>query len=101
MKRLSKITEGLIGQPMFNLLVKLKALERSGRRIFHFEIGDSDFIAHKHIVEATKKALDDDKTHYVDSVGIPELREAICDYAEDTLSFRPDIDQVVVIPANA
>ena len=41
MKRLSKITDGLIGQPMFKLLVKVKEMEERGARIFHFEIGDS------------------------------------------------------------
>ncbi len=100
MKRLSKITDGLIGQPMFKLLVKVKEMEERGARIFHFEIGDSDFRAHQHIVEATKKALDNDKTHYVSSIGISELREAICDSTEETLGFRPDLDQVVVMPAN-
>ena len=70
MKHLSKITEGLIGQPMFKLLTKVKELEKAGHKIFHFEIGDSDFRAHQHIIDATKKALDDDHTHYVESTGI-------------------------------
>ncbi len=100
MRRLSKITDGLIGQPMFKLLVKAKEIEKAGHRIFHFEIGDSDFRAHQHIIDATKEALDNDQTHYVDSMGIPELKEAICDYTEESLSFRPSIDQVVIMPAN-
>ena len=101
MKRLSKITNGLIGQPMFKLLVKVKEMEKTGHKIFHFEIGDSDFRAHQHIIEATKQALDNDQTHYVNSMGIQELRETVCDYAEKTLPFRPDIDQVLILPANA
>lgn len=100
MKRLSKVTDGLIGQPMFKLLVKAKEMESRGRRIYHFEIGDSDFRAHQHIIDATKEALDNDQTHYVDSMGIPELREAICEYTQETLGFKPDINQVVVMPAN-
>lgn len=100
MKSLAKITDGLIGQPMFKLLTKVKQMEQKGRDIIHFEIGDSDFRAHQHIVEATKEALDNDQTHYVESMGITELREAICDYTEQTLNFRPEMEQVVVIPAN-
>ena len=100
MKSLAKITDGLIGQPMFKLLTKVKKMEKEGRRIIHFEIGDSDFCAHQHIIDATKEAMDNDQTHYVESVGIPELRDAICDYTEKTLSFRPKMEQVVVIPAN-
>ena len=100
MKQLADITKGLIGQPMFKLLVKAEELEKAGHRIFHFEIGDSDFRAHQHIIEATKQALDNDQTHYVDSMGIIELREAVCDYVEETLGFRPDIEQVLIMPAN-
>lgn len=100
MKQLADITKGLIGQPMFKLLVRAEELEKAGHRIFHFEIGDSDFRAHQHIIEATKQALDNDQTHYVDSMGIIELREAVCDYAEETLGFRPDVEQVLIMPAN-
>lgn len=100
MRKLSSITDGLVGQPMFKLLTKVKELEQAGHRIFHFEIGDSDFRAHQHIVDATKEALDNDQTHYVDSIGIRELRETVCDYTEETLGFRPDIDQVLIMPAN-
>lgn len=100
MKKLSKITEGLIGQPMFKLMTKVAEMEKAGKRIFHFEIGDSDFKAHQHIVDATKEALDNDHTHYVDSMGIHELREAVCDHTEATLGFRPGINQVLIMPAN-
>lgn len=100
MKYLSRITDGLIGQPMFKLLAKVREMEATGRKIFHFEIGDSDFRAHQHIIDATKEALDNDQTHYVDSMGIYELREAVCDYADETLGFRPAIEQVLIMPAN-
>ncbi len=101
MRKLSSITDGLVGQPMFKLLTKVKELERAGRTIFHFEIGDSDFRAYDHVLEATKQALDNDRTHYVNSMGIMPFRQAVCDSIEETLGFRPDIDQILVMPANA
>lgn len=85
---------------MFKLMTKVAEMEKAGKRIFHFEIGDSDFKAHQHIVDATKEALDNDHTHYVDSMGIHELREAVCDHTEATLGFRPGINQVLIMPAN-
>jgi len=100
MRRLSKITDGLIGQPMFKLLAKANDMERAGKKVYHFEIGDSDFRAHQHIIDATKEALDKDHTHYVDSMGITELREAVCDYTRGTLGFRPAVEQVLIMPAN-
>ncbi len=100
MRKMAEITKGLVGQPMFKLLRIAGEMEKAGCRILHFEIGDSDFKAHQHIIEGTKQALDNDQTHYVNSMGIQELREAICDYTEQTLGFRPDVDQVLVMPAN-
>jgi len=95
------MTDDLIGQPMFQLLKKARQVEKAGRKILHFEIGDSDFGSFLHIREATKEALDKDYTHYVDSAGIIELREAIADHIEETLLFRPGLEQIVVLPANA
>ncbi len=101
MKKLSKITAGLTGQPMFQLLTKANDMEAKGRRILHFEIGDSGFESFFHIRETTKKALDMDHTHYVDSAGIPELRTAVADHIEDSLQYRPDSEQIVIMPANS
>ncbi len=101
MKQLSKITEGLIGQPMFKLLVKMQEKERAGEKIYHFEIGDSDFPAHPHIVVAVKKSLDEDKTHYVDSTGIPEFKEVISHDIKNRLGFQPSYKQILVMPSNA
>ena len=56
MKGLSKITDGLIGQPMFNLLARIKEMERSGKRVIHFEIGDPDFGTPDYVIERTKKS---------------------------------------------
>ena len=39
--------------------------------------GDPDFHTPKHIVDAAKKALDDNKHHYTPPNGLPELRVAI------------------------
>jgi aspartate aminotransferase len=101
MRKLARITEGIIGQPMFNIFKKVNEMERSGREVYHFELGDSDFKSHVHIREATKDALDRDETHYVEHVGMLELRKAIADHAEGHLGFRPGLNQIVVIPANA
>ena len=101
MKQLSKITEGLTGQPMFKTLVKMQEKESKGEKIFHFEIGDSDFPTHPHIIKAVKKALEDDQTHYVDSTGIIALKEAISEDVKKRLGFKPTHKQILVMPSNA
>ena len=100
MKKLSQTARRLVGQPMFKLLAKIEQMEKEGQSVFHFEIGDSDFKAHQHIVEATKAALDNDETHYVNSMGIRALREAVCEYTQQTLGFKPALEQVLIMPAN-
>jgi aspartate/methionine/tyrosine aminotransferase len=100
MKELSEITNSLIGQPMFKLFAKLREKEHSGEKIYHFEIGDSDFPTHSHIINAVKKALDEDHTHYVDSTGIVEFKEVISKDIEKRLGFKPTHDQILVMPSN-
>jgi len=101
MKKLSRITDGLIGQPMFALLAQAKEMERVGRRIIHFEIGDPDFDSPKHVIEAAKNSLDNNMTHYTNSMGMMEFREAIAEYTNSHYGFKPQINQILVCPANA
>lgn len=101
MKSFSKLTEGLQGQPMLEILTTVCALEAAGKKVYRFEVGDSSFDAYPHVVAATKEALDKGYTKYVDSLGIPPLREAICDYTKRKLGFRPELSQVAIMPANS
>ncbi len=101
MKQLAKITNGLIGQPMFNLLARINQLEEAGRRIIHFEIGDPNFPSPPGAVSAAHQALDNGETHYTNSMGMMELRRDLCDYTRRTLGFKPDPEQILVSPANA
>jgi len=101
MKKLSQLTSGLVGQPMLAILNTVTAMEAAGRKIYRFEVGDSDLEAYPHVLAATKEALDNGHTKYVHSMGIEPFRQAICDYTEQTLGFKPDLQQVVVMPSNS
>lgn len=82
----------------FEYLAKAKALERQGKKVLHFEIGEPNLDTPEHITDAAVKALRDGRTRYVNSNGIIELREAICEEVEKTRGFRPDTDQILVTP---
>ena len=43
MKKLSSITQSLEGQKMFQIMERAHQLEKSGKKVLHFEIGDPDF----------------------------------------------------------
>lgn len=101
MRPFSKLTEGLTGQPMLEIMTTVTAMEKAGRKVYRFEVGDSDFDAHPHIVTATKAALDAGHTRYVNSMGIEPLRRSIAGYIERGWGFRPDLEQIAVLPSNS
>jgi len=66
-------------------------LKRSGKDVISFSVGEPDFATPQHIMDAAKKALDEGKTHYTPSAGIPELREAIANkFKENGISASAD-----------
>lgn len=96
-----KIAErmSLLGtESAFEILAKAKALERQGRDILHFEIGEPDFDTPENIKEAAIKALRDGYTHYCPAPGIPQLREAIAEHISATRKISITPEEVVVTP---
>ena len=75
---LSDAANLLEGQPMFKILSRIKELEREGKHIVHFEIGDPDFNTPQNIIDASINALNNNLTHYSDSLGDYDFRELIC-----------------------
>ena len=64
------------------VLEKAYAMERAGASVIHLEIGEPDFPPPPAAVAACIQALESGETHYTDSRGLAELREAI---AEDRM----------------
>jgi len=82
----------------FEVLAKAQALERQGKSIFHFEIGEPDMETPENIANAGIRAIQEKKTHYVPSIGLLELRKAVQDEVEKTRGYRPDLKQIVITP---
>jgi aspartate/methionine/tyrosine aminotransferase len=98
MPDLSKGANRIYGEAAFEVLAKAQELERKGKHILHFEIGEPDMETPKNISYAGIKAIKNKKTHYTPSIGILELRKAVQDEVEKTRSFRPDLEQIVITP---
>jgi len=81
---------------VMDVLERAKSLEGEGRDIIHLEIGEPDFDTPECIKEAGIKAIKEGKTHYTHSLGIPELREAICHHYLERYGVRINPDQVIV-----
>ena len=82
----------------FAVLAQAQALERSGRKVVHLEIGEPDFSTPAHIVEAAEEGLRAGHTHYVPAPGTLRLREAVSAYLERNGRLRASPDRVVITP---
>jgi aspartate/methionine/tyrosine aminotransferase len=88
----------ILGEGAFAVLAKAQALEREGKEILHFEIGQPDFPTPQHIKDAGKTAIDDNFTGYVAADGILELKYAVQDEMEKSRGYRPSINQILILP---
>ena len=91
-KRMKDITSFIV----MDVLEKAHEMERKGVSVIHLEVGEPDFDTPACIKEAACKALNEGYTHYTHSMGIVELREAICEYYGDTYGVTVHPDQVVI-----
>jgi aspartate/methionine/tyrosine aminotransferase len=99
MPKLSKSSNRLEGQKMFQILAKAQELEREGKSIIHFEIGDPDFDTPQNIKNAAYNSLRRGETHYVPSSGLLELKVAAADVTEKrSRGFKPDLNQILITP---
>ncbi|MDX9785743.1 MAG: pyridoxal phosphate-dependent aminotransferase [Desulfobacterales bacterium] len=81
---------------VMDILEKAQAMERKGIRVIHLEVGEPDFDTPSCINEAAIRALADGQTHYTHSMGILELREAICAHYHRTYGVSVSPDQIIV-----
>jgi aspartate/methionine/tyrosine aminotransferase len=92
----SKRTEEMSSFIVMDVLERAQELERKGARIIHLEVGEPDFDTPDCVKKAACKALEDGFTHYTHSLGLYELREAICEYYQKHYQVSVDPDQVIV-----
>lgn len=81
---------------VMDVLEKAQGMERIGISVIHLEVGEPDFDAPACVTEALTRALADGHTHYTHSLGIVELREAVCRHYAETYGVTVHPDQVLV-----
>ncbi|MDP6981128.1 MAG: pyridoxal phosphate-dependent aminotransferase [Myxococcota bacterium] len=89
-------TEGLEPFLAMEVMERAFALERDGVEVDHLEIGEPDFPPPRQAVEACERALCEGQTHYSDSRGLVELREAIARDAADRFAASVDPGSILV-----
>ena len=61
----------------FSVSLEARELACKGKKIYPFHLGDMNIRTPMKIINAAKKAMENGKTGYCPSAGIPELREAL------------------------
>jgi aspartate/methionine/tyrosine aminotransferase len=96
---MTSITQRALHIPSFlvmDVLERAHALEKKGRHIIHLEVGEPDFPTPPCICDAARDAIQREQTHYTHSLGIIELREAICQYYYEHYGVRIGPDRVII-----
>jgi aspartate/methionine/tyrosine aminotransferase len=96
--KLADRMDRILIESAFEVLVRARALEATGRNVIHLEIGEPDFPTPAHIVEAGKAALDAGWTHYGPTQGYPELREAVAAHVSATRGISVGPQHVSIVP---
>lgn len=81
---------------VMEILEKAQELERQGKNVIHLEIGEPDFATPQAVKDAGCAAIQQDKTRYTHSLGLLELREAICGHYRSNYGVEILPDQVIV-----
>lgn len=90
--RLRRMTSFIV----MDVLEKAQELERRGIEVVHLEVGEPDFDAPACVRAAVCRALEDGHTHYTHSLGLPALREAICQDYQRRYGVRVRPENVIV-----
>ena len=96
----AKNLERLGTESAFKILAEAKKLEADGKKIIHLSLGQPDFKSPKHVVDATKKALDDGHHGYVLPNGIIECREAVNRKIKKLYNADIDPERIIIMPGS-
>ena len=96
--RIAKNIERLGTESAFKILAEAKKLESQGKKIIHLSLGQPDFKSPKHVVDATKKALDDGHHGYVLPNGIIECRQSVSRKIKKLYNADVDPEKVIIMP---
>jgi aspartate/methionine/tyrosine aminotransferase len=96
--RLAERMSRLGTESAFEVLARARALEATGKKVIHLEIGEPDFDTPAHIVDAAADALRAGFTHYVAAPGLPEVRDAVGEFFGKTGRPSYPADRIIITP---
>ncbi|MBI5178884.1 MAG: pyridoxal phosphate-dependent aminotransferase [Nitrospinae bacterium] len=92
----SKKSEAVTSFLAMDVLERATEMEKSGKRIIHFELGEPGFPTPRVIADAGVKAIRGGKTKYTHSLGTMELREEIARHYKKEYGVAVEPERVIV-----
>ncbi len=96
MPRLSALARNLKPEGAFTVLARARALQAAGKDIVELEIGDSPFPSTPFAKAAGLRAIEENRTGYGPSLGLPELRRSAADMLRREFSLPVEAENIVV-----
>lgn len=84
---------------VMDVLERAFRMQAQGKDVIHLQVGEPDFDTPDPITDAGIRALQEKRTHYVQALGIPALRELIAE--QYPAACRPGAHRVVVTPGSS
>ena len=82
--------------PAIAAAAKAKELKNKGVTVYEFTLGEPDFNTPQHICDSAVAAMQAGHTHYTPAVGIPALKQAVCDAFERDHGLKYEPNQVAI-----
>jgi aspartate/methionine/tyrosine aminotransferase len=84
-----------------DVLERAQQLERDGRSIIHMEVGEPDFDTPEVVRQAAVDSIGRGETNYTHSLGLLELREAVCEHYENRYNVQIDPGRIIITPGTS
>ncbi len=98
MPRLSSLVRDLKAETAFTVLALARGLKARGKDVVELEIGDSPFPTTPHARRAGIQAIEENRTGYAPSIGLPEFRTAAASFLKR--EFRLDVEAHHIVAAS-
>lgn len=96
MPRLSALARELKAETAFTVLALARQLRAAGKDVVELEIGDSPFPSPPHAKAAGILAIEENRTGYGPSLGLPEFRESAARMVREEFGIDATAENVVV-----
>src|ERR1700716_2868234 len=96
MVRLSALAGNLHAETAFTVLALARSLKALGKDVVELEIGDSPFPSTPHAKAMGMLAIEEDKTGYCSSLGLPDFRATAARFVDAEFGLDVAAEHVVV-----